>query len=262
MDRKCARPGSHAVAIPCTRSLPRSRSVIEIAKLNGLRRARLRTCRGQPSFLAVVTERTFERATIVRPSVDHAKRTGNNAIAATVADIGLHKYGSEFRADDRSRGTCFKAAGVGAVLAHVGEKDPAERIFGVGHLRARDLRLLEKQDVPPSRSSQRLVLSYEIPLHTKPSSGTSFHSLQATSHALQPMQIVASVRNAVVLVSSLPIRHEAPARRCADSRDRLQFSSRLPRSTLQSSPLVSIMRTFGSSEIATRSLPISPFTSP
>src|SRR6476469_532069 len=38
-------------------------------------------------------------------------------------------------------------------------------------------------------------LSYECPVHTRPSSGTSFHSLQATSHALQPMQTLVSVKN-------------------------------------------------------------------
>src|SRR5437763_16680426 len=41
------------------------------------------------------------------------------------------------------------------------------------------------------------VLSYESPLQWKPSSGTSFHSLHATSHALHPMQTVASVKNPV-----------------------------------------------------------------
>src|SRR5437762_6135328 len=38
------------------------------------------------------------------------------------------------------------------------------------------------------------VLSYEFPDQTKPSSGTWFHSLHATSHALQPMQTVGSVK--------------------------------------------------------------------
>src|ERR671934_1070540 len=33
------------------------------------------------------------------------------------------------------------------------------------------------------------VLSYDSPVQTMPSSGTRFHSLQATSQALQPMQI-------------------------------------------------------------------------
>src|SRR5919204_4820598 len=39
------------------------------------------------------------------------------------------------------------------------------------------------------------VLSYDSPVQTIPSSGTRFHSLQATSHALQPMQTEVSVKN-------------------------------------------------------------------
>src|SRR5438477_11493173 len=38
------------------------------------------------------------------------------------------------------------------------------------------------------------VLSYEFPDHVKPSSGTWFHSLHATSQALQPMRTVGSVK--------------------------------------------------------------------
>ena len=44
----------------------------------------------------------------------------------------------------------------------------------------------------------------------RPSSGTSFHSLQATSHALQPMQSVVSVKKPDPLLGSSP-----PARRAA-----------------------------------------------
>src|SRR3954454_7833994 len=43
------------------------------------------------------------------------------------------------------------------------------------------------------------VLSYELPLQRKPSCGTSFHSLHATSQALQPMQRVESVKKPVTL---------------------------------------------------------------
>ena len=38
------------------------------------------------------------------------------------------------------------------------------------------------------------LLSYELPSRVKPSSGTAFHSLQATSHALQPMHTEVSVK--------------------------------------------------------------------
>src|SRR4029453_10890630 len=42
------------------------------------------------------------------------------------------------------------------------------------------------------------VLSYDMPVQVNPSCGTSFHSLHATSQALQPMQTVESVKNPVV----------------------------------------------------------------
>jgi hypothetical protein len=47
------------------------------------------------------------------------------------------------------------------------------------------------------------VLSYELPLKERSGVGTRFHSLQATSHALQPMQRLVSVKN--------PIRGRAAA---------------------------------------------------
>ncbi len=39
------------------------------------------------------------------------------------------------------------------------------------------------------------LLSYDVPSMSKPWSGTSFHSLHATSQALQPMQMLVSVKN-------------------------------------------------------------------
>ena len=41
------------------------------------------------------------------------------------------------------------------------------------------------------------VLSYDVPSRLKPSSGIRFHSLQATSQALQPMQTLVSVKNPI-----------------------------------------------------------------
>ncbi len=41
------------------------------------------------------------------------------------------------------------------------------------------------------------VLSYDCPSRSKPSSGIAFHSLQATSHALQPMQTLVSVKKPI-----------------------------------------------------------------
>src|SRR5436305_7189920 len=42
------------------------------------------------------------------------------------------------------------------------------------------------------------VLSYDIPVNTSPSSGSWFHSLHATSQALQPMHTVVSVKKPFV----------------------------------------------------------------
>src|SRR6185436_8212378 len=47
-----------------------------------------------------------------------------------------------------------------------------------------------------------VVLSYERPDQRKPSCGTSFHSLHATSHALHPMQSVESVKKPVVVTGA------------------------------------------------------------
>src|SRR5688572_28278232 len=55
------------------------------------------------------------------------------------------------------------------------------------------------------------VLSYELPVHSKPSLGTSFHSLHPTSHALQPMQSVASVKKPVTVKSSAPVCTSVPS---------------------------------------------------
>src|SRR5579872_4031298 len=48
------------------------------------------------------------------------------------------------------------------------------------------------------------VLSYDIPVNSKPSSGSWFHCLHATSHALHPMQSVVSVKNPLRL-ERLPV---------------------------------------------------------
>src|SRR6187431_2657108 len=41
------------------------------------------------------------------------------------------------------------------------------------------------------------VLSYDMPSRSSPLCGTPFHSLQATSQALQPMQTLVSVKNPI-----------------------------------------------------------------
>src|SRR3954447_26047398 len=48
------------------------------------------------------------------------------------------------------------------------------------------------------------VLSYDSPVHRSPSSGTRFHSLHATSQALQPMQSEVSVKKPTRSPASVP----------------------------------------------------------
>src|ERR1043165_5970136 len=48
------------------------------------------------------------------------------------------------------------------------------------------------------------VLSYDSPVHSTPSVGTAFHSLHATSQALQPMQTDVSVKKPTRSCCSAP----------------------------------------------------------
>ena len=68
--------------------------------------------------------------------VDHSERAGHDAVSATVAYIRLHKHRTDFGSDNRSRRTRFKASRIRTMLANVGEKNPSDRIFGVGDLRS------------------------------------------------------------------------------------------------------------------------------
>src|SRR5947207_15518727 len=69
------------------------------------------------------------------------------------------------------------------------------------------------------------VLSYELPLQAKPSCGTSFHSLHATSQALQPMQRVDSVKKPATVIARC-----ARGSRCEVRTKNEEASSLKPRS--------------------------------
>src|SRR5215207_4957163 len=49
-----------------------------------------------------------------------------------------------------------------------------------------------------------IVLSYDMPVNPWLDSGTWFHSLQATSQALQPMQTLVSVKKPIAGLASAP----------------------------------------------------------
>ncbi len=97
-----------------------------------------------------------------------------------------------------------------------------------------------------------------------PSSGTRFHSLQATSQALQPMQTEVSVKNPIrgpaVIAPLLPAR--ARARWPSTSSTRAGPRGRRPGRTSQVLALDSMMWTLGSPTIGSRSLAPSPVASP
>src|SRR2546429_9270552 len=59
---------------------------------------------------------------------DYSKRTGNDAIAAAVADILLHVDRVELSANNRPRRARFLARRIGTMLANVTLHQPAVRI--------------------------------------------------------------------------------------------------------------------------------------
>src|SRR5579884_2588674 len=63
-----------------------------------------------------------------------------------------------------------------------------------------------------------VVLSYDIPVNPKPSDGSSFHCLHATSHALHPMHNVVSVKKPLAIPGAPPAPNVA--------RQRLRFVDR------------------------------------
>src|SRR3954449_10337082 len=71
------------------------------------------------------------------------------------------------------------------------------------------------------------VLSYDCPVQTCPSSGMTFHSLHATSHALQPMQTDVSVKKPTRSCCSSPYACQPSG--CAVSSNRFTRSSSPPR---------------------------------
>ena len=179
--------------------------LVQQPELDGLSRARFGAGRREAITQAVVAESALVGAPIRLASVDHAERARRHAIAATVADIVLHHHRAELGPHKRPGGADVKAARMSAVLAHVAGHQPLQF--------RRSLAVSRRP--PPSwavgatasgracsmnatcRHVEALrppVLSYDMPVRRSPSSGTAFHSLQATSQALQPMHTEVSVK--------------------------------------------------------------------
>src|SRR6185436_8887287 len=86
-------------------------------------------------------------------AVDDAERTGDDAVAAAVADVGLDVDAAEFGADDRAGRTGLEAAGVLAVLADVRRKLPRHLLRRVAAF-ADGRRMLDELHVPPRRVAE------------------------------------------------------------------------------------------------------------
>jgi hypothetical protein len=121
---------------------------------------------------------------------DDAEGAGGDAVGAAVTDVRLDVDVLELVVDERAGGTGLLTRRRDAVLAHVAHHEQAA---GIEATRIGPGQLLDKLHVPPGGGRQLpgVVVAVAEPL--EPSAGSWFHCLQATSHALQPMQTVVSV---------------------------------------------------------------------
>src|SRR5829696_5751696 len=105
---------------------------LDLAEHDGVGRARLGAGRFEAVALAVVAEGALEGAAIVWDLGYDAVRTGGDAVAAAVADVGLDVDVVELVADDGACRTGLLARRLDAVLAHVAHKSPASKGVELG----------------------------------------------------------------------------------------------------------------------------------
>src|SRR5215204_6546834 len=110
---------------------------LDLAEHDGVGRARLGAGRFEAVALAVVAEGALEGAAIVWDLGYDAVRTGGDAVAAAVADVGLDVDVVELVADDGARRAGLLARRLDAVLAHVAHKSPASQGVELGPTRQR-----------------------------------------------------------------------------------------------------------------------------
>jgi hypothetical protein len=133
--------------------------------------------------LSIVAKGAFECAARIRQrlrsTVDHPKRTGDNAVAASVANVILHEDGTDFRSNDRPSRARLQATSFFAVFADIGDEDPAKRIFRLrisdgglrigrqphlaGNLISFLPVLLEEHDMAPRRRSEVTRVIVRVP---------------------------------------------------------------------------------------------------
>src|SRR5205823_14188922 len=115
--------GAHPVGSHLTHLAERS-------ELNRLSRAGGGARRLQIVLQPVVAEGALLGGSGVAIEADHAIGAGGDAVAAAVADVLLDVDGVELGANDRVGRADLQAAGVRAVLAHVGHHRPGDRLIG------------------------------------------------------------------------------------------------------------------------------------
>src|SRR3989475_6219486 len=137
----------------------RLRSLSKLAdgpKLNRLGRAGFRAGGLHPALQPVVTERALLRSVGYRVDVDHAERTGRNAVAASIASVRLNDDGVELGSDDRARRADFQAGGVDTVLADVAHEQPSTVLSVLAEL-------LDELDVAPMDAIQSAGVVAAVP---------------------------------------------------------------------------------------------------
>jgi hypothetical protein len=117
-------------------------------ELDRVGRAGLRARRLQPVLQPVIAEGALRGAAVDVIAVDDAERARRDAVPAAVADVRLEDDRVELGPDQRAGRARVEAAGVRAVLAHVGHEDPrGRRRLLVGQQ-------LDEPDVPPRRRAE------------------------------------------------------------------------------------------------------------
>src|SRR6202012_1406958 len=89
--------------------------LLQFAELDRLGGARLRAGRLLAHAEPDVAEGALEHASAPGPLLEHPVGAGGDAVAAAVADIGLHDHGPELGAEDRPGRAHVQAGGVRAV---------------------------------------------------------------------------------------------------------------------------------------------------
>src|SRR5438067_3755083 len=129
----------------------------EIPELDGRGRTALRAGGDHVRLEPVVAERALPCPAVVLAPVDDAEGARGDAVAAAVADVGLHVARVELGAHQRPGRTALQASRARTVLANVAHHQPGE-VPRAGHLRAERHRPLDEGDVTPGRRAQVLAV--------------------------------------------------------------------------------------------------------